>query len=155
MATHDVPGSNPANKDELHAGCWAEHEDGSLLYVKGTERDQVVYELYDLNEDPPVYYQDAMDEKQFKESFGWSADIQWTWHDKTPMPWERVMKNFERPRPNLADVHDTLSAAARVAQSLRLRAQRLAQSDVDAQRTERKGRPILERISRALEELVG
>lgn len=157
MATQDVPGANPANKDILASGCWAEHDDGSLLYVKGTEGGQVVYEIYDLAQDPPVYYQDAMREAAFKKQFSYppagSSPEKWTWHDKTPFPWAKVMKTFDKPRPVHADVHDTLSAAARVAQSLRLRAQKLTEDDV-APMTEQvrtKGRSILERFERALE----
>lgn len=157
MATTDVPGANPANADVLAAGCWAEHQDGSLLYVKGTENQQVVYELYDLAQDPPVYYQDAMREEAFKKAFsyppaGASAE-KWKWHDKTPFQWNRVMKTFDKPRPMHADVHDTLSAAARVAQSLRLRAQKLSPQDVEPQteRPARKGRAIIDRIQRAID----
>ena len=158
MATADVPGANPANADVLAAGCWAEHSDGSLMYVKGTEGGQVVYELYDLAQDPPVYYQDAMREQAFKDAFsyppnGKSAD-KWTWHDKTPFPWHRVMKTFDKPRPVHADVHDTLSAAARVAQSLRLRAQKLQPEEVthlSPQEVPKGGRGIADRIQRALD----
>lgn len=157
MATDDVPGANPANADKLAAGCWAEHDDGSLLYVKGTEQSQVVYELYDLAQDPPVYYQDAMREEAFKDAFSFppvgKSREKWTWHDKTPFPWTRVMKTFDRPRPMHADVHDQLSAAARVAQSLRLRAQKLTPEGVEAEapRTLPKGaRGIVERFERAL-----
>lgn len=157
MSTQDVPGANPANNDELAAGSWAEHDDGSLLFVKGTEAGQVVYELYDLDQDPPVYYQDAMLEDAFKTSFsyppvGTSSD-KWTWHDKTPFPWARVMKTFDKPRPVHADVHDTLSAAARVAKSLRLRAQDITEEEIGP-RTEQvraKGKSIFERLERALE----
>jgi hypothetical protein len=158
MSTDDVPGANPVNADKLMSGCWAEHDDGSLLYVKGTEGGQVVYELYDLDQDPPVYYQDAMREEAFKDSFsfppvGKSAE-RWTWHDKTPFPWSRVMKTFDKPRPMHADVHDQISAAARVAQSLRLRAQRLTSEHVGsgAPRVVSKGgRGIIERLQRALD----
>lgn len=157
MATHDVPGANPDNCDQLAGGAWAEHEDGSLLFVKGTENACIVYELYDLAQDPPVYYQDAMNKDSFERAFSHppigDSDEQWTWHDKTPFPWSRVMKTFDKPRPIHADVHDTLSAAARVAESLRLRARQVEQSAVEP-RTEqirRKGRSILERIERALE----
>lgn len=135
MATQDVPGANPANADVLRAGCWAEHEDGSLLYVKGTENQQVIYELYDLAQDPPVYYQDAMREDAFKKAFSYppvgKSGEKWTWHDKSAMPWNRVMKTFDKPRPTHADVHDTLSAAARVAESLRLRAQEIKPETVE------------------------
>jgi len=156
MSTHDVPGANKANHDVLTAGCWAEHEDGSLLFVKGTEQGQVVYELYDLAQDPPVYYQDAMTDTTFKDQFSFRAgisDIDWVWHDKSPFPWSRVMRTFERPAPLHADVQDMLSAAARVAESLKLRAQGLDQNAVSG-RTERstsKQRSILERLERAFE----
>lgn len=155
MSTNDVPGANPANADTLAAGSWAEHDDGSLLFVKGTEAQQVVYELYDLAQDPPVYYQDAMRDDPFKKAFsfppvGTSPD-KWTWHDKTPFPWNRVMKTFDKPRPAHADVHDTLSAAARVAESLRLRAQKLTAESVGAERVARKGHAIFDRIARAFD----
>jgi len=157
MSTQDVPGANPANKDQLAAGAWAEHEDGSLLFVKGTESSQVVYELYDLDQDPPVYYQDAMIDDAFKTQFSFppvgTSPEKWTWHDKTPFPWARVMKTFDKPRPVHADVHDTLSAAARVAKSLRLRAQDLNEDDL-GHRTEQvrsKGRAIFDRLERAFE----
>ena len=161
MSTQDVPGANPANADKLCAGCWAEHEDHSLLYVKGTENGTVVYELYDLAQDPPVYYQDAMREDAFKKAFsfppiGGSVE-KWTWHDKQPMPWSRVMRTFDKPVPVHADVHDTLSAAARVAQSLRLRAQRLTPSAVSPSvegQAPKAGRSIVDRIQRALDVLL-
>lgn len=155
MSTQDVPGANPVNKDMLSAGCWAEHEDGSLLFVKGNEQSQVVYELYDLAQDPPLYYQDAMREEAFKDSFSYppvgQSPEKWTWHDKTPFPWDRVMRTFDKPRPVHADVHDTLSAAARVAQSLRLRAQKLSDDAVEqnVEQVRTKGRAIMERIERA------
>lgn len=160
MATNDVPGAVAANKDVLAAGCWAEHADGSLLFVKGTENSQVVYELYDVVKVPTVYYQDAMREAAFKDAFsfppaGKSAE-KWTWHDKTPFPWSRVMKTFDRPTPTHADVHDQLSAAARVAESLRLRAQNLSPDDVEpmTDRPAPKGRAIIDRLQRALDAFV-
>lgn len=135
MSTNDVPGANSKNFDVLRTGCWAEHDDGSLLFVKGTEGGQVVYDLYDVIQDPVVYYQDAMLEDSFKRAFsyppiGTSAD-KWTWHDKTPFPWDRVMKAVNRPTPIHADVNDTLSAAQRVAESLRLRGKQLTEDDID------------------------
>lgn len=154
MSTHDVPGANPANKDVLAAGCWAEHADGSLIYVKGTERDQVVYEIYDVAQDPPVYYQDAMRKNAFQKQFSHPTGFEkWTWHDKTPFPWNRVMKTFDRPVPALADVHDTLSAAKRVAESLRLRGERLTEEHLGGrtEQVQRKGRSIIDRLARALE----
>jgi hypothetical protein len=155
VSTNYVPGANPTNADKLGAGCWAEHADGSLLFVKGTEGGQVVYELYDVAQNPPVSYQDAMREQSFKDSFsyppvGKSTD-KWTWHDKTPFPWSRVMKFIDKPRPQSADVHDMLSAAARVAESLRLRAHKLNKEDIEhgTERVESKARPIMERLTAA------
>ncbi len=107
MSTSDVPGANPKNADKLATGCWAEHSDGSLLFVKGTENGQIVYELYDVVQTPPVYYQDAMREEAFKKAFSappvGASKEDWTWHDKTPFPWARVMKTFDKPVPVAAD----------------------------------------------------
>lgn len=155
MSTNDVPGANPANKDVLAAGSWAEHADGSLLFVKGGEGGQVVYELYDLAQDPPIYYQDAMREQAFNDAFSHpptgNSTEKWTWHDKTPFPWSRVMATFAKPKPTHADVHDQLTAAARVAQSLRLRAQRLTEDKVSphAEQVVRRGKAIMDRLERA------
>lgn len=125
MSTNDVPGASPANKDELRAGCWAEHDDGSLIYVKGTERGSIVYEIYDMAMEPAVCYTDAMPETGFKKQFSYppvgASKEKWTWHDKTPFDWRRVMKVVERPRPGHVSAEETMSAAARVAESLRLR----------------------------------
>lgn len=135
MSTNDVPGASATNNDVLAAGCWAEHEDGSLLYVKGTENNRVVYELYDMQESPVVYYQDAMAEDDFKKAFSFppvgTSDIKWTWHDKTPFPWDKVISEIKTPKPQMADSLDILSAAAKVAKSLRLRAQNVAAKDVE------------------------
>jgi len=161
MSTQDVPGANVANKDELAAGCWAEHEDGSLLFVKGTENGQVVYELYDVSADPVMNYQDAMRESAFKTKFsfppiGMSAE-KWTWHDKTPFPWDRVMKFMSSPAPRHSDVHDQLSAAARVAESLRLKGKELKEDAVEhmTERTAKRGVAIMERLQRALDAFMG
>jgi hypothetical protein len=158
--THDVPGANPGNADVLKAGCWSEHDDGSLIYVKGTEGQQIVYEIYDVAQEPPVYYQDAMREEDFKESFSFpptgTSSEKWKWRDKTPFPWHKVMKTFDKPRPVHSDVHDTLTAATRVAQSLRLRAQNLHPEDVSPkidQEVPKGGRTIWQRIQRAIEVL--
>ena len=156
MSTNDVPGANSANKDVLAAGSWAEHDDGSLLFVKGTENQQVVYELYDVAGDQPTYYQHAMLESDFKNFFshpptGKSKEL-WTWHDKTPFPWNRVMKLVDKPQPIHANVIDTISAAARVAESLKLRAQKLKKDDVEpnVDQERPKNRSIIERIEDAI-----
>ena len=36
MSTNDVPGAKAANGDELAALNWAEHDDGSYIFVLGT-----------------------------------------------------------------------------------------------------------------------
>lgn len=101
MSTNDVPGFNPNNNDDLHGGCWAEHADGTLLYVLGTENHRVLYELFDLS-DPKdtVEFRDAMPQKQFEKDFSYdagnSSSVKWTWHDKTLFPWDRIMKNFKQ-----------------------------------------------------------
>jgi hypothetical protein len=101
---------NPANNDQLHAGCWAEHADGTLLYVLGTENNRVLYELFDLSDtNNPVEFRDAMPQKIFEKDFSWDPldkkSIKWTWHDKTLFPWDRIMKNFRQGvKPVAADV---------------------------------------------------
>jgi hypothetical protein len=64
-----------------------------------------------------------------------------------------VMATFENPRPVNADVHETLTAAARVAESLRLRAHKVAKEAIEgnAERIVSKGRGVMDRIERAIE----
>ena len=66
------------------------------------------------------------------------------------------MKTFDKPAPIHADVHDTLSAAARVAESLRLRAQQVVESRVEVmqEQVRTKGRGIMERLKKAFETFV-
>lgn len=160
MATNDVPGASQANNDQLHVGCWAECDDGSLLYVLGMENGSVVYQMYDVSKPAVVFYQDAMREQAFKQQFSFppvgSSQIKWTWHDKTSFPWDRVMQAMSRPEPTFAEVEQTLSAAARVAEVLQLRAQKLSEEDLQrAMPQERKtSRSIIERLRGALEELL-
>lgn len=100
MSTNDVPGARAENADSLGSGSWAEHDDGSLIYVAGTENGRVIFEIFDLSdEDKPVEYRDAMPLKLFQQKFSWDprnkASVKWTWHDKTPFPWDRILKNFK------------------------------------------------------------
>lgn len=121
MATHDVPGANAANHDQLAMGCWAEHDDGSLLFVESTEGKSVVFSMFDLTQDPIVEFRDRLREKDFKEKFSWkpgSKKEKWTWHDKTPFDWDRVIKAGAKDGVRHACAHDQLSAAARVAKAL-------------------------------------
>lgn len=161
MATHDVPGANPANADELATGCWAEHEDGSLIFVKSTENDQVVYEIYDMSQDPPVYYNDAMPIAGFERTFSYpptgGSGEKWTWHDKTPFPFDRVMQRVKRPQPQYADPEDTLNAAQRIVQSrLNLRAQRVTEESLRHRTPETANRAhaIIDKLATALKELI-
>src|SRR5258708_17935738 len=98
MSTNDVPGYNPANNDVLACGCWAEHNDGSLIFVESTEINRVIYSIFDMAKQPPVEYRDAMTEVAFKKAFSWHPgsrdaadfdDLICTWHDKSPFPLDR------------------------------------------------------------------
>jgi hypothetical protein len=124
MSTNDVPGAVPSNNDELKMGCWAEHDDGSMIFVKSTEGDRVIYEMFDTSQDPIVVYTDAMPLKDFEKKFSYDPKIlagqKWVWHDKTPMPWNKVIKAGARDGLGYASAADQLAAAARVAQSLGL-----------------------------------
>jgi hypothetical protein len=134
MSTNDVPGMNPQNNDDLHAGCWAEHVDGTLIYVLGTENRRVLYELFELM-DPknPVEYRDAMKQNEFEKQFSWDPanpkSIKWTWHDKSAFPWDRVMKSF-RQGVRAVSVKKQLDDAKRVRKTVKkhsVRAKSVAQ----------------------------
>lgn len=127
MATTDVCGYGSASNDKLTAGCWADHEDGSLILLKGlTENDICIFEIYDLSdEDHPVVYSNALTLSDFQTTFSWNPkkkssgkNLKWNWHDKTLFPWSLVMKSVKNPQPSLVNVEDTLSAAQRLKQSL-------------------------------------
>jgi hypothetical protein len=122
MSTTDVPGAKSANNDVLAMGCWAEHEDGSLIFVESVEAGTVVYSMFDVSAEPVVEYRDAMPEKGFAKRFSWLGknDVKWTWHDKTAFPWERVMEHFP-PGSRTASAGATMSTAARVARHPSLR----------------------------------
>ena len=132
MSTNDVPGARAANNDELAMGCWAEHEDGSLIFVASNEASTVVYHIFDVSRDPVIDYRDAMDETGFKEKFSFDPagpnTEKWVWHDKTPFPWDRVMANFP-DGSSVSSAAGLLSAAARVAQHLGLQGRDLDPDD--------------------------
>lgn len=126
MSTNDVPGYGAAKQDVLALGVWAEHEDGSLIFVEGVEAGTVVCSMFDVAMDPPVEYRMAMPEVGFKERFSWQPDDgkskdKWSWHNRQPMPWQRVMRDFPAGA-RLVSADDTMTAARRVAESLDLRA---------------------------------
>jgi len=133
-------------------GCWAEHEDGSLIFVESVEAGTVVYSIFDITAVPVVEYRDAMPEKGFQKRFSWrgKGDV-WTWHDKSPFPWERVMESFP-PGTRHASAVATMSAAARVARSLNLRAEPLRERAITVP-GEAVG--MMQRIRNAVEALRG
>jgi hypothetical protein len=159
MSTNDVPGHDPKNRDELSMGCWGEHDDGSLIFVQSTEGGRVIYMMFDLSVDPVVEYRDAMPEKGFKEHFSWKDknSIKWTWHDKTPFPWDRVIKKGSRDGIHYASADDQLSAASKVAKSLRLKMEEFNPDKYDhLTETVRKGKTsnrILNAFQAAIDEL--
>jgi hypothetical protein len=165
MSTNDVPGFRAANNDVLACGCWAEHEDGSLIFVESTETNRVIYSIFDMAKKPPVEYRDAMTEAAFKRQFSWSPDDDddddeilsrtiWTWHDKTPFPWDRVIKAGATDGGRMAFAEHTLNAAERVAESLKLRGAAVAR-DIRhrSETTVRRSHTIWDKISRAVAEL--
>jgi len=125
MATTDVPGARAVNRDELSMGCWAEHEDGSLIFVESTEGGRVIYSVFDMSKKPPLEYRDAMPEKGFKDHFSWDPkgklndddNIKWKWHDKSPMPWDRIIEAGIPDGVRHACASHLLSAAERVSKS--------------------------------------
>jgi hypothetical protein len=155
MSTNDVPGANPDNNDELAMGCWAEHTDGSLIFVESTEADRVVYSIFDMSRTPPVEYRDAMPTDTFEDRFSREADEgPWTWHDKTPFDWDRVIKAGVPDGVRAAFADHTLNAARRVADSLRLRAERIPRDHSHrAETVRRRSGAIWDKISRAVAEL--
>lgn len=146
MSTNDVPGANPKNRDVLAMGCWAEHEDGSLIRVDSVEAGTVVYSIYDVSVDPPVEYRDAMSEAAFRTQFSWDpnadpddlASVKWTWRDKTPFDWARVMAGYPAGARQASAVA-TLTSAQRIARSLDLRAEAVVERH--------EGRPTLQRAA--------
>lgn len=131
MSTNDVPGARSSNNDVLAMGCWAEAEDGSLLFVKSVEGGRVLFEMYDLAENPITQYVDGMTEIEFKKLFSYDSkktDIttgrgkkvpmtKWTWHDKTPFPWDRVIKSGAKSGTTFAHAGDLIAAADNVRKS--------------------------------------
>jgi hypothetical protein len=116
MSTNDVPGYRDENNDELRHGCWAEHEDGSLIFVESTEANRVIYSVFDMSREPPMEYRDAMPEASFKTTFSWKGgdDEKWTWHDKTPFPWDRIIEIGVEDGPRYPSAHHIATAAERI-----------------------------------------
>lgn len=156
MSTNDVPGAKASNNDVLAMGCWAEHEDGSLIFVEGVEGGRVIYSMFDLAQDPPVEYRDAMPEAGFKSTFTWDpkakGSLRWTWHDKTPFDWDRIIPNFPAGSRR-ASAEDEISAAERVARSLHLRAERVRERQEASPTLQRAATTIMRGIKEAIDAL--
>jgi hypothetical protein len=157
MSHNDVPGHGTAKGEDLAMGCWAEHSDGSLIFIEGVEKGRVIFSVFDFsNPQGVVEYRDMMNETDFEKKFSLGNDdnLQWTWHDKTPFPWARVI-DTTKPGVRHATADDQLSAAARVAESrkLRVRGGRLVRPEDYEHRVPRKSRPIWEKIQNAISRL--
>lgn len=90
MSTAQVPGYVAANADNLHVGCWAESNDGSLLLVESVQNGSVKYSVIDRSDEAPAEYYGELVEPAFKAEF---SDKGWVWHDKTPFPWAHMHGN--------------------------------------------------------------
>ncbi len=133
MATQDCPGYNPVNNDVLAMGAWAENADNSLIFVESTEGGRVIFSVFDPNQDPILEYRHAMMEADFKKKFSWKSgegitDDHWTWHDKTPFDWDRVIKQGAKPGLKYTSAEEQITAAQRVAEALQLKAQTVGRS---------------------------
>ena len=183
MSTNDVPGARAVNQDELSMGCWAEHEDGSLIFVEGVEGGDVVYSMFDMSKEPAVEYRDVMTQDDFERQFTWDGkvdqpkpkafirgkgkpkkdkktktvdvvtSIRWTWHDKTPFPWDRVIGDMAAARHPTA--RDLLTAAERVAESRDLHGSRLdpERFEAVAKSMGPRGKRLLDAIQEAILDL--
>ncbi len=156
MSTNDVPGFNPINNDELCMGVWADHEDGSLMLVQSSEGGRIIYTLFDLSADPPLQYNDTMAEKSFKRTYSWpDSDDKWTWHDKSPFPWDQVIDAGVQQGPGYASAEALETAAARVAKSRDLKSKGFDKDDAEEMAAAwveivKSAGPIIRQIQRAL-----
>ncbi|MBD3405059.1 MAG: hypothetical protein GF411_02850 [Candidatus Lokiarchaeota archaeon] len=159
MSTNDVPGHKACNYDELCMGCWAEHEDGSLIFVQSTESGQVVYSVFDMSKKPPMEYRDRMRESGFKKHFSWDPDdkvsLKWTWHDKTPFPWNKVIESGLPDGVRHACAQHLLTAAEQVAQSRDMIGEPVPENKYThlGERLTKAGKAILKGIQVAVSEL--
>jgi len=165
MSTTDVPGARAVNRDELSMGCWAEHEDGSLIFVENTEGGRVIYSVFDVSKKPPMEYRDAMPEDGFKEHFSWDPNgkksddnLKWTWHDKTTFPWDRIIEEGMPDGVRHACANHLISAAKRVSKSRQLMGNPIDEKALDEMtdkvgRFGRASRAMIDGIQNALNEL--
>jgi hypothetical protein len=116
---------------------------------------------------PIVEFRDAMPQKGFEDLFSYTlnkrkgrkpiGDVIWTWHDKTPFPWENIIEEGSKDGLRYASADDQISAAQRVAKARNLLNQgRVVSVDkVKAFMTTVgvKGRTIRDKVQRAINEL--
>lgn len=160
MSTHDVPGHKKENHDQLAMGAWAEHEDGSMLLVESTEGGRVIYNIFDMDKKPVIEYRDSMAEGAFKKAFSWSpgkaTEDLWTWHDKTPFPWDRIIKAGARDGVRHVHADDLLNAAERVRRSRDIHQGHEVDPEEVESRMDRLGEKaikVIDRLQKAIESL--
>ena len=100
-------------------GCWAEHDDGSLIFVESTEGGRNIYSVFDMDKKPVVEYRDSMADGAFKKQYSYDGGKKdrWTWHDKTAFPWDRIIKAGAKDGVRHASADDLITAAERVRRS--------------------------------------
>lgn len=159
MSTNDVPGYNEDNHDELGVGCWAEHDDGSLIFVESTEANRVIYSVFDMSKKPIVEYRDSMMEGAFKKTFSWdskSKKDRWTWHDKTAFPWDRIIKEGAKDGVRHVHADEIETAAERVRKSRDIiRGKNVDPRDVETRvaKLGEKAQNIIKKLQKAISEL--
>jgi len=166
MSTNDVPGAKSYNNDELAIGCWAEHNDGSLILVESSEGGRVIYSVFDISKAPPVEFRDSMPEQGFKDHFTWDPDnknddqIKWVWHDKSPFPWDRIIKEGIPDGVRHACAHDLITSANRVAESRSLHGKEVDTKELEVRlpktvlgKLNRAGNAVISGIQKAISEL--
>jgi hypothetical protein len=144
VSTNDVPGAKADNRDVLAMGCWAEHEDGSMILVESVEAGTVVYSIFDMAKDPVREYRDAINEWDFKQRFSYDPLA------KTAFPWDTVMEDFPSGEKH-ASANAEITAAQRIADSLKLRAEPLRERITRPNREQQPATTIMNRIHAAIE----
>ena len=101
-----------------------------------------------------------MAEGAFKSTFSWNPKgkgLKWCWHDKSPFPWDRIVKSGGKDGTRYASAEEQLTAAEQVRRSREIHRGRevdveeVARSRVD--RAGEKAKAVLRRIQRAIRSL--
>jgi len=159
MATCDVPGTNPANNDDLHIGCWGEADDDSLIFVEGVSNaeNRVIYSIFDMsNKNNPFEYRDSMPKDGFEKMFSKDSSGKWTWHDKTPFPWEGRIMNCFPDGQRIPSAKQIISAAKRIATSRNLIGHPIKKQDYKhmvKQIISKTGDSIINKLQKALDKV--